>query len=140
MCVYMYMYIYIYMCVYIHIYIYIYIHSIPSSSTIRAPASPWLAIVSASCTRRLPSGSCEQRHTEPLINKHTNMYIYIYIYIYIYGRCTIPPLTFDHPAICKTSWRVGETTALVYKYANTHENTCLCYCMLLFSVLHHPWG
>ena len=55
------------------------------------------------------------------------------------GAALSPPLTFDHPAICKTSWRVGETTALVYNYAK-HTKTCLCYCMLLFSVLHYPGG
>ena len=42
------------------------------------------------------------------------MYILYNIYIYIYGCCPIPPLLFDHPAIYKTSWRAGETIALVY--------------------------
>ena len=56
------------------------------------------------------------------------MYVCIYricIYIYIY-ICPIPPLLFDYPAIYKTSWRAGETIALVHNYAkNTHDNTCL---------------
>ena len=34
-----------------------------------------------------------------------------------------PPLLFDHPAIYKTSWRAGETIALVYNYAKTHTLT-----------------
>ena len=63
-----------------------------------------------------------------------HMCVYRYLYIYIYGCCTIPPsLLFDHPAIYKTSWRVGETTALVYKYAKTHTKT-LFYCMLYYFI------
>ena len=42
-----------------------------------------------------------------------------------------PPLLFDHPAIYKTSWRAGETIALVYNYANTNTKTCF-YCMLYY--------
>ena len=61
------------------------------------------------------------------------MYIYIYIYIYTYGRCTIP-LIFDHPAIYKTSWREGETIALVYKYATTHTNTHFFDCILYYFI------
>ena len=45
------------------------------------------------------------------------IYIYVYIYIYIWVM-SYPPLLFDHPAIYKTSWRAGETIALVYNYAN----------------------
>ena len=43
------------------------------------------------------------------------MYVYICIYIYIYiytGAVLSPTLTVDHPAIYKTSWRVGETIEL----------------------------
>ena len=56
------------------------------------------------------------------------MCIYIYIYIWV---MSYPPLLFDHPAIYKTSWRAGETIALVYNYANTHDNTFLLYVVLL---------
>ena len=42
-----------------------------------------------------------------------------------------PPLLFVHPAIYQTSWRAGETIALVYNYANTHDNTFLLYVVLL---------
>ena len=61
------------------------------------------------------------------------VYVCIYIYIYIYGFCPIPPpLLFDQPAIYKTSWRAGETIALVYNYAKTHMKTRCCYCMLYY--------
>ena len=44
-----------------------------------------------------------------------------------------PPLLFDHPAIYKTSWRAGETIALVYNYAKTHTKTLfLLFVALLF--------
>ena len=56
------------------------------------------------------------------------------------GAVLSPPLIVDHPAICKTSWRVGETAALVYKYAKQARMTCLCYCISMFSVLRHPGG
>ena len=32
----------------------------------------------------------------------------------------LSPLLFDHPAIYKTSWRAGETIALVYNSAKSH--------------------
>ena len=48
------------------------------------------------------------------------MCIYIYIYIWV---LPYPPLLFDHLAIYKTSWRAGETIALVYNYAKTHTIT-----------------
>ena len=52
------------------------------------------------------------------------MYVCIYIYIYIYiWVMSYPPLLFYHPAIYKTSWRAGETIALVYNHANTHTIT-----------------
>ena len=50
-----------------------------------------------------------------------------------------PPLFFDHPAIYKTSWRAGETIALVYNYAKTHTIIHV-YCRretlgIIFSIL-----
>ena len=51
------------------------------------------------------------------------IYMCIYIYIYIWVMSYPPPLLFDHPAIYKTSWRAGETIALVYNYAKTHTKT-----------------
>ena len=39
------------------------------------------------------------------------------------GAALSPPLLFDHLAIYKTSWRAGETIALVYNYAKTHAIT-----------------
>ena len=52
------------------------------------------------------------------------MYIYIYIYIWV---MSYPPLLFDHPATYTTSWRAGETIALVYNYTTTHTITYV-YC------------
>ena len=51
------------------------------------------------------------------------MYVCIYIYIYIYMGAALSPLLFDHLAIYKTSWRAGETIALVYVYAKAHTIT-----------------
>ena len=39
------------------------------------------------------------------------------------GDVLSPPPLFDHPAIYKTSWRAGETIALVYNHAKTHTIT-----------------
>ena len=58
----------------------------------------------------------------------------------MYGRCTIPPLTFDHPAICKASWRVGETTALVYKYAKHTRKHMFMLLHVTFQCFTLPWG
>ena len=62
------------------------------------------------------------------------VYIYIYIYVNMYicivrererdihiVHLFMGALLFDHPAIYKTSWRAGETIALVYNYAKNRR-------------------
>ena len=83
-------------------------------------ALPLLLFSKYPATPLLRPAAASRRSRRPWIYICIFIYIYIYIYIHTYIHTYIwamhyPPLTFDHPAICKTSWRVGETTALVYK-------------------------
>ena len=49
----------------------------------------------------------------------------------MYMGAGLSPVLLDHPAIYKTSWRAGETIALVYNYAKTCENMFSLYVALL---------
>ena len=60
------------------------------------------------------------------------MIIIIIIIMNIWALYYPPPPTFDHLAIYRTSWRVGETIELVYKYAKTHEtHIFMVFCIAL---------
>ena len=56
------------------------------------------------------------------------------------GAVLSPPLTFDHPAIYKTSWRVGETIALVCNYAKTRTKTRVYLILCNFIVFYITLG
>ena len=49
----------------------------------------------------------------------------------------LSPLLLDHPAICETSLRAGETIALVYNYATTHTKFIICCIVLMCFTYFH---